>query len=185
MNDICMQLETVPTYTCSMPSSICDKFSVNRPILWFLSDIQCVIRTCNWYMQITKHTRYCCCCDCFMCCSYWSKSDFLLECDSCLSPSNMCSSDVLNDLVFSTQLSSVYTHTKHLLHGMAETLEHRILRLRHLRRTEQQRTSTALSPLRVLSYKLYIVLFLMHQKPLITCATPNYFSRCSNRIFLP
>jgi hypothetical protein len=67
---------------------------------------------------------------------YMDKSGFLLESEFLLSSPNIHSSSILRDLVFCSPTSTTYTHTDHTLHCMAETREHRRLRLRHARRTE-------------------------------------------------
>lgn len=67
---------------------------------------------------------------------YLDKSDFLLEPEFPLSHPNVHSSNILRGLVFCSPTSTAYIHINHTLHCMAETREHRRLRLRHSRRTE-------------------------------------------------
>ena len=53
-----------------------------------------------------------------------------------LSAPNVHSSSVLSDLVFSSHVSAVYGHVDHTVHRVAETVEHRRMRSKHLKKSD-------------------------------------------------
>lgn len=60
-----------------------------------------------------------------------SENSLLISPERCTSFPSIISSPVLSELVFTSYVgdrSTVYTHTKHIHHSMAETLQHRVLR---------------------------------------------------------
>lgn len=60
-----------------------------------------------------------------------SQNRLLISPESRTSFCSIATSPVLNQIVFTSYVgsrSTVYTHTKHIHHSMAETLQHRVLR---------------------------------------------------------